>query len=82
MTCQSRNGKLLRIISIGWPSMLGLAKHFDCPEASIRRSIHDLRQAGYYIVVKGGHAHSYGVRSDLIYQDPSDNLGGVDDVQE
>ncbi len=76
---KTRNQRLLSLLSNGHMSILGLSHYFDCPEASIRRSIHELREEGYYIVVENGTARSYGKRSALI-PDQSDNIGGDDDA--
>ena len=53
---------------------------FGCPEASIRRSLQELRKDGCYIVVVEGWVKCYGKRSALIAYDDSDNVGGEDDV--
>jgi len=78
---RTRNEELLHLLSNGWMSLLVLSRLFDCPEASIRRSIHELRQAGYFIEVRDGHVTSHGLRSPLIpHWNDSMNIGGDDDA--
>ena len=78
---KTRNERLLSLISCGGLDVSTLTRIFGCPYASIRRSIQELRAEGYYIVLERGQAKSYGLRQSLIpYQDPSDNVGGEDDV--
>jgi biotin operon repressor len=85
---QTRNERLLSLISSGWLSMNTLTRLLDCPDASVRRSIQELRREGYYIVLDQGQARSYGKRSTLLScqdeshesLDPSNNVGGDDDV--
>lgn len=43
-----------------------IARIFDCPEASIRRDIYTLREAGYYIVLEGKQITNYGLRAALL----------------
>jgi len=86
----SRNERLLSLLTNGWMSMLGLTRHFDCPEASIRRSIQELRRDGYYVVLDQGQARCYGKRTALLScqdesresweQNESANIGGDDDA--
>jgi biotin operon repressor len=89
---KTRNERLLSLLANGWMSMIGLCNHFDCPEASIRRSIQELRREGYYIVLDRGQARSYGLRTALIATqednpallgdalDGTANIGGDDDA--
>lgn len=75
----TRNERLLSLISNTWLSMWTLSQVLDCPEASIRRSIQELRREGYSIVLDQGQARSWGLRSALIADD-STNVGGDDDA--
>ena len=78
---KTRNERLLSLISNGELSMETLSRIFDCPEASIRRSIQKLRADGYYIVLSHGQVKSYGLRQALMaYQDDVDYAGGDDDA--
>lgn len=63
---KTRNERLLSLISSGGLDVSTLERVLDCPAASIRRSIQELRAEGYYIVLDGRRAISYGKRSALL----------------
>ena len=78
---KTRNERLLSLISRGEASMHTLSILFGCPEASIRRSLQELRRDDYHIVVVEGWVKCYGKRSALIAcEDDSNNVGGEDDA--
>jgi biotin operon repressor len=87
----TRNERIIHLTSTGWLSMNSLSRLLDCPEASIRRSIQELRRDGYYVVLDQGQARCYGKRTALIAESESvkiysweegesANIGGDDDV--
>lgn len=57
--------RLLSLSQNGSISIQTVAKLFDCPEASIRRDIFHLRQAGWIIELFGGQIRCDGKRKDL-----------------
>lgn len=77
---QTRNERIVSLTSTGWLSMNTLSRLLDCPEASIRRSIQELRAEGYYLVLNQGQVCCHGKRTAIVYQDPSENIGGDNDV--
>ncbi len=62
---RSRVERLRSLSSNGSISIQTVAKLFDCPEASVRRDIFHLRQAGWIIELYGGQIRCYGKRKDL-----------------
>lgn len=77
---QTRNERIVSLTSTGWLSMNTLSRILDCPDASIRRSIQELRAEGYYLVLDQGQVRCHGRRTAIICQDPSENIGGDNDA--
>lgn len=63
---RTRKARLLSLTTGGTIYMSTLARVLNCPEASIRRSIQELRAEGYYIVLDNKSVTNYGLRSALI----------------
>jgi biotin operon repressor len=63
---RSRQDRLISLTTGGEISIQTVARIFECPEASVRRDIQELRREGYYIVLDQKQIKNYGLRQALI----------------
>jgi biotin operon repressor len=63
---RSRQDRLISLTTGGEISIDTVARILDCPEASVRRDIQELRREGYYIVLHLKQIKNYGLRQALI----------------
>ncbi len=62
---RTRLERLRSLSSNGSISIQTVARILDCPEASVRRDIFQLRQAGYVVTLERGQIRCDGLRKDL-----------------
>ncbi len=62
---RTRLERLRSLSSNGSISIQTVARILDCPEASVRRDIFHLRQAGYVVTLERGQIRCDGLRKDL-----------------